>query len=151
MFVEVATAPAMNDMFSIQNSNGTILNHNGLVYCACGKLNIIISRPGQLSGSTRAYIIDKFSHYNKKYWRIYIAGNYTTMMEALLFNETTCTYPMKNWYHNAETCIKFKIDEYHPIFFTVSKKNTVTRLFFHQCVYRPLPNDKYEMIKDFCT
>ena len=111
-------------------TDGTILKHNGLVYCACGKLNIIISRPRQLSGSTRAYIIDEFSRYNKKYWRIYIAGNYTTVMEALVFDETTGTYPTKNWYHNATTCIKFKIDEYHPIRFTVSKKNTVTRFFF---------------------
>ena len=131
--------------------HGTTLEHNGLVYCACGKLNITISRPRKLASSTLAYIIEEYSYYNKKYWRIYITGNHTTVMEALVFYKTTGTYPMKNWYHNADTCIKFKIDEYHPIRFTVSRKNTAVRLFFHRCVYRPLPDENYEMIDDWCT
>jgi hypothetical protein len=95
--------------------------------------------------------MDEFSYYNKKYWRIYIEGNNTTTMEALVFDKTTGTYPRKDWYHNAQTCIKFEIDEYHPIRFTVSKKNTVTRFFFNRCVYRPLENDKYELIAGACT
>ena len=151
VFVEVVTASAMNGMFTIQNMHGTTLEYNGLVYCACGKLNITISRPRKLASSTLVYIIEEYSYDNKKYWRIYITGNHTTVMEALVFDKTTGTYPMKNWYHNADTCIKFKIDEYHPIRFTVSRKNTAVRLFFHRCVYRPLPDENYEMIDDWCT
>ena len=151
VFVDIGAASAMNNLFSIQDSNGTILKHNGLVYCACGKLHIIIRSPRDLAGRHCAYIMDEFSYYNKKYWRIYIEGNNTTTMEALVFDKTTGTYPRKDWYHNAQTCIKFEIDEYHPIRFTVSKKNTVTRFFFNRCVYRPLENDKYELITGACT
>ena len=79
--VELGSAIALDGMFTIQNSYVTTFHfqHNGLVYCVCGKLHITITSPREYARPSQAYIINHYTWYHQNYWTLFfISGNHTT-------------------------------------------------------------------------
>ena len=78
--VELGSTAALDGMFTIQNSHATTFHfqHNGLVYCVCGKLHITIASPRGYTGPSQAYIINHYTWHHQNYWTLFISGNHTT-------------------------------------------------------------------------
>ena len=134
--VELGSAIALDGMFTIQNSHVTTFHfqHNGLVYCVCGKLHITIASPREYNiRPSQAYIINHYTWHHQNYWTLFISGNHTTTRIPSLqikWDAATCSYLKDDWYH--DLVLYHKLDPhyrttYNPIWFAVSKKNTAVR------------------------
>ena len=109
IFVEIGSAAELDDVFTIQNSHFITFQHNLLMYCACGKLNINTLSPKGCKGPTQAYIIDHEYVKNVKYWAIYAVGNHITKMKVIMWDHQRKEYPVGDFYPHRLAHIRFTV------------------------------------------